>query len=227
MIYLYLILKQGPLLPTIFVRPDRWDPPVRGLSLSLASLPQHASHPPVSPLFASASRHRRRVSAPTPPPVTLSRSYRRRPLSNHDSLLIRTEESFLTDQLHVISPEKGARTPGTTVGEVVRASPDPLHRVPWLRGYAGARPPRCLNEHQLHHRDVVLQGTHAQSPSIDLVSTCETSLTHALPFLMCLQFEGSDSFELQKKLISGKVQTLLAHRLFIDSFLICKHLMHL
>jgi hypothetical protein len=49
-----------------------------------------------------------------------SRSYRRRPLSKHASLLIHTKESFLTDQLHVLSPEKGARTLGTTVGEVVR-----------------------------------------------------------------------------------------------------------
>jgi hypothetical protein len=43
---------------------------------------------------------------------------------------------------------------------------------------------------------------------------------------MCLQFEGSESIELQNELISGNVQILLAHQFFIDSFAICKHLMH-
>jgi hypothetical protein len=48
-LYLYLILKQGPLLP-FFVCPDRWDPPVMfSVSISLASPSQRASRPYVSP----------------------------------------------------------------------------------------------------------------------------------------------------------------------------------
>jgi hypothetical protein len=68
---LYLILKQGPLLPTIFVRPDRWDPPVRGLSLSLASLPQRlcfsAYTPPQLGQAPAASLSRTHAAAPRQP----------------------------------------------------------------------------------------------------------------------------------------------------------------
>jgi hypothetical protein len=53
---LYLILKQGLFLPKIFVRPDRWVPPVRGfvspsLTFSSLSAPSSRASPYISSIL--------------------------------------------------------------------------------------------------------------------------------------------------------------------------------